>query len=234
MADEQLESGLEVPESKAPPTPQISEPSGDERPSAAAVDTDALADQLTERVMSKLDEVIDRRLQSTKDKRLSALDGLDPEALRRFNSYVKKFGDENEAVRQMQIDSLLTKASSGVDRGRSPKAETRDTTVILAEVKNDLGVEIAPDDPDLIAASKKSYASWDAWRTEVVKLGARKAKQANAPVSVVAETPQKAPQSIGLEAAQEKLMRVQANPKSKSADIEAAMNELQEAMTRQR
>jgi len=87
--------------------------------------------------------VIDRRLQSTKDKRLSALDGLDPEALRRFNSYVKKFGDENEAVRQMQIDSLLTKASSGVDRGRSPKAETRDTTVILAEVKNDLGVEIA-------------------------------------------------------------------------------------------
>ena len=234
MADEQLESGLEVPESKAPPTPQISEPSGDERPSAAAVDAEALADQLTERVLSKLDEVIDRRLQSTKDKRLSALDGLDPEALRRFNSYVKKFGDEAEAVRQMQVDALISRASSGVDRGRSPKAETRDTTVILAEVKNDLGVEIAPDDPDLIALSKKTYSSWDAWNKEVVKLGARRAKQANAPVSVVAETPQKPPSGGSLEAAQEKLARLQANPKTTSADLQAAFTEVREAMSRQR
>ena len=234
MAEEQLESGQEVEESKAPPVPEISGPSGDERPSAAAVDTDTLADQLTERVMSKLDEVIDRRLQSTKDKRLSALDGLDPEALRRFNTYVKKFGDENEAVRQMQIDHLISKSSAAGDQARSPKPETRDTSVILAEVKNDLGVEIAPDDPDLIALAKKSYASWDAWQTAVVKLGARKAKQANAPVSVVAETPQRAPSAVGVDSAQEKLARLQADPKVKSADLDAAFKELRKAMSRQR
>ena len=234
MTDKAPESGLEVPESVAPPVPEISEPSGDERPSAAAVDTDTLADQLTERVMSKLDEVIDRRLQSTKDKRLSALDGLDPEALRRFNSYVKKFGDENEAVRQMQIDHLISKQSSPSDLGRSPKVETRDTSVILAEVKNDLGVEIAPDDPDLIALAKKSYGSWDAWQTAVVKLGARKAKQANAPTSVVAETPQKPPSGGSLEAAQDKLARLQANPRTTTADLQSASNELREALSRQR
>ena len=232
MTDEQLESGSEVTESKAPPVPQISEPSGDERPSAAAVDTDALADQLTERVMSKLDEVIDRRLQSTKDKRFAALDGLDAEALKRFNQYVKKFGDENEAVRQMQIDTLINKASSGT--GRQPvKTETRDTSVILAEVKADLGVEIAPDDPDLIKAANKSYSSWDSWRAEVLKLGARKAKQATvSPAAVVAETPQKAPSAGTVEAAQDKLNRLMA--KGSPADVKAAMKELQEAMTRQR
>ena len=235
MTDKTPESGLEAPELKAPPVPEISEPSGDERPSAAAVDADTLADQLTERVMSKLDEVIDRRLQSTKDKRLSALDGLDPEALRRFNTYVKKFGDENEAVRQMQIDHLISKqASPARDPGRSPKVETRDTSVILAEVKNDLGVEIAPDDPDLISLAKKSYSSWDAWQTAVVKLGARKAKQANAPVSVVAETPQKAPSGGTIDSAQEKLARLQANPKATTADIQAASQELREALNRQR
>jgi len=234
MTDKTPESGLEVPESVAPPTPEISELSGDERPSAAAVDTDALADQLTERVMSKLDEVIDRRLQSTKDKRLSALDGLDPEALRRFNTYVKKFGDENEAVRQMQIDHLISKSSAAGDLARSPKAETRDTSVILAEVKNDLGVEIAPYDPDLIALAKKSYSSWDAWQTAVVKLGARKAKQANAPVSVVAETPQKAPSNSMLDAAYQKMMRVQNDTKASPKALEAAMAEYREALARQR
>jgi len=232
MTDEQLESGSEVTESKAPPVPQISEPSGDERPSAAAVDTDALADQLTERVMSKLDEVIDRRLQSTKDKRFAALEGLDAEALKRFNQYVKKFGDENEAVRQMQIDTLINKASSGT--GRQPaKTETRDTSVILAEVRNDLGVEIAPDDPDLIKAANKSYASWDSWRAEVLKLGARKAKQAAAPTSPVVEASQKVPSAGTVEAAQDKLNRLMAN-KGSQADVKSAMKELQEAMTKQR
>src|SRR5512137_414175 len=142
MAEEQLESGQEVQESKAPPVPQISEPSGDERPSAAAVDTDALAKTVAEQVFTKLDEVLDRKLQSAKDKRFAALDGLDADALRRFNSYVKKFGDENEAVRQMQIDHLISKSSGA---GRQPVAtETRDTSVILQEVHNDLGVDIAP------------------------------------------------------------------------------------------
>jgi len=232
MTDKAPESGLEVPESVAPPVPEISEPSGDERPSAAAVDTEAL-DKIADRVMSKLDEAIDKRFQSFKDKRLAPLDGLDPEALRRFNSYVKKFGDENEAVRQMQVDALIQR-SSGADHGRSAKTETRDTSVILAEVKNDLGVEIAPDDPDLITLAKKSYASWDAWQTAVVKLGARRAKQANAPTSVVAETPQKPPSGGSLEAAQAKLLRVQSDMKSTPAEIKSAMDELQGAMTRQR
>ena len=235
MTEEQLESGQEVEESKVPPVPEISGPSGDERPSAAAVDTDTLADQLTERVMSKLDEVIDRRLQSTKDKRLSALDGLDPEALRRFNAYVKKFGDENEAVRQMQIDHLISKQASPTgDLGGSPKVETRDTSVILAEVKNDLGVEIAPDDPDLIALAKKSYGSWDAWQTAVVKLGARKAKQANAPTSVVAETPQKAPSGSTIDVALQKMLRVQNDTKAQPKELEKAMAEYKEALSRQR
>ncbi len=235
MAEEQLESGQEVEESKAPPVPEISGPSGDERPSAAAVDTDTLADQLTERVLSKLDKRIDERFQSFKDKRLAPLDNLDPEALRRFNAYVKKFGDEDEAVRQMRVDRLIQQQSSpNGDPGRSPKAETRDTSVILAEVKNDLGVEIAPDDPDLIALAKKSYSSWDAWQTAVVKLGARKAKQANAPVSVVAETPQRAPSGGTIDSAQEKLARLQANPKATTADLQSASKELREALSRQR
>jgi hypothetical protein len=235
MAEELLESGQEVSESQAAPLPTISEPSGDEQPSAATVDAEALVDQLSEKVLAKLDEAIDRRLQSTKDKRLSALDGLDPEALRRFNAYVKKFGDEGEAVRQMQIDHLIESQSSPArDRGRSPVAEARDTNVILAEVKNDLGVEIAPDDPELVELAKKSYTSWDAWSKAVTKMGARRLKQATAPVSVVAETPQTAASGNSVAAAQQKLDRVLADQTARPAAIEAAMREVQEAMTRQR
>lgn len=235
MAEELLESGQEVQESQAAPLPTISEPSGDERPSAATVDAEALVDQLSEKVLAKLDEAIDRRLQSTKDKRLSALNGLDPEALRRFNAYVKKFGDEGEAVRQMQIDHLLESQSSPArDQGRSPVAEARDTNVILAEVKNDLGVDIAPDDPELVELAKKSYSSWDAWSKAVTKMGARRLKQATAPVSVVAETPQTAPSNDTVGAAYQKLQRAQNDPKTPNTVLEAAMKEYKEAIARQR
>ena len=236
MAEELLESGQEVQEAQAAPLPVISEPSGDERPSAATVDAEALVDQLSEKVLAKLDEAIDRRLQSTKDKRLSALNGLDPEALRRFNAYVKKFGDEGEAVRQMQIDHLLeSQASPAPDRGRSAVAEARDTNVILAEVKNDLGVDIAPDDPELVELAQKTYNSWDSWSKAVTKLGARRLKHATAPTSVVAETPQTATRGgDAVAVAQEKLARVTSNTKSRPAEIDAAMREVQEAMARQR
>lgn len=235
MTDKTPESGLEVPESVAPPVPEISEPSGDERPSAAAVDTDSLAKTVAAQVLELLDGTIDRKLQSTKDKRLSALDGLDVASLKRFAALTKELGSEDKAIRELAIDRLIERQSSPAgDPGRSPKVETRDTNVILAEVKNDLGVEIAPDDPDLIALAKKSYSSWDSWQTAVVKLGARKAKQANAPTSVVAETPQKPPSGGSLEAAQDKLARLQANPKATTADLQSAMNEMREALSRQR
>ena len=236
MTDKAPESDLEVPESKAPPVPEISELSGDKPPSAAAVDAETLADQLTERVLERLGPELDKRVQSVKDRRLSALDGLDVEALRKLNAYVKKYGDENEAVRQMQIDHFVSQASGQVDLGRSAPKETRDTTVILAEVKEDLGVEIAPDDPDLIEASKKkTYTSWDAWRAEVMKLGARRAKQANAsPSAVVAETPQKAPSNSSLDAAFQKMQRVQNDTKATPAALEAAVKEYREALARQR
>jgi hypothetical protein len=234
MTDKTPESGLEVPELKAPPVPEISEPSGDERPSAAAVDADTLAARVAAQVLEQLDQTIDRKMQSTKDKRLSALDGLDVASLKRFAALAKEVG-EDKAIRELAIDKLIERqASPAGDPGRSPKVETRDTSVILAEVKNDLGVEIAPDDPDLISLAKKSYSSWDAWQTAVVKLGARKAKQANAPTSVVAETPQKPPSGGSLEAAQEKLARLQANPKTTSADLQSAFSEVREALSRQR
>ena len=235
MADQELESGQEQAESVAAPLPKISDVSGVEPASVSTVDAEALDERVAQRVLAKLDEVIDRRLQSTKDKRFATLEGLDPDALKRFNSYVKKFGDEDEAIRQMRVDTLITQSSPKADQGRSPTLETKSTEAILAEVKADFGIELAPNDPELVEAAKKTYSSWDAWEKTVSKIGARRLKQGTvSATAVVAETQQKPPTGGSIEAAQEKLVRLQANLKTRPAEIEKAMTELQEAMSRQR
>jgi len=233
MTDKAPESGLEVPESVAPPVPEISEPSGDERPSAAAVSTDDLV-----RLDRKLDEITKslqaqvRGLQGGVDRQLSKLTNVEALA-RQLGVEPQKVAD---AQRQIVLNEIVDErlGSQTNDPGRSKVAENRDTSVILAEVKNDLGVEIAPDDPDLQTAGKKTYGSWDSWKAEIYKLAARKAKQANAPTSVVAETPQRAPSAGTVDSAQDKLARLQANPKTTTADLQSASNELREALSRQR
>lgn len=238
MAETQLESGQETPETVAPPAPTISEPSGVQQTSAVAVSAEALAKEVAtlREQIAAIPDLVERKFQSGKDRRFQVLEGLDPEALRRFNAYVKKFGDEDEAVRQMQIDAMLTRQSSpAADQGRSAVAETRDTAVILAEVRQDLGVEIAPDDAELIELSKKTYSSWDAWDKTVHKMAAKRLKQTGvATSSVVAETPQKPPQGGSLEAAQQKLSRLQNDPKAPSRDLEKALVEYRELLSRQR
>ena len=107
MADETLESGQEVVEAQETPTPEVpSVPSGDKLPSAEPrLDAAALAEKLEqlEKKFEELPTLVERSIQSTKDRRFAALEGLDPDLLRKFKNYLDQYGDEDRAIREMQL-----------------------------------------------------------------------------------------------------------------------------------
>lgn len=116
MTDQAQESALEVPETKELPVPETSGDSGDERPSTVgAVDKAELAKELLPLLREGLakDPEFIRESQSIKDKRLRVLDGIDPEAMRKFNKYLQKAGgDEDTAIREMLIDQRILGATA--------------------------------------------------------------------------------------------------------------------------
>lgn len=84
-----------------------------------------------EETLRKLPDLIDSGIKSTKDKRFAALEGVDPDTLRRFKSYLEKAGgDENVAIREMKVDDLINRGSQQPDPGRSGDVEKRMTRYV--------------------------------------------------------------------------------------------------------
>ncbi|MHC4619667.1 MAG: hypothetical protein ACYTEQ_18120 [Planctomycetota bacterium] len=101
---EELESAQEqTEETQSPAVP--SAVSGDKPTSAPSVNVEEIVDAL----MPKLEEQIERRVQSTKDRRFATM-GDDIE---RLKSYIKGAGgDVDRAVREMKLDDLIEQGGS--------------------------------------------------------------------------------------------------------------------------
>ena len=176
MSDEPQVSAQEVVESKAPPTPTISEPSGGQPKSVApAIDEDKLVAKLIER----LEDVIEKKVQSKTDRRLSRVDGFyaDMESLKGYLQ--KNKGDVDAAYREMAIDDLLqSRAASGAVPGRTAEPEPQVDASTVADILNE--AEVKFDDPDVLTWSKKQYADvGDAYR-ELSRMVTKKVKQGRA------------------------------------------------------
>lgn len=108
------ESGLEAQEPQGIPTPNVSQPSGDQQPSGSEVGSaDALEEiQSLRKQVEAIPEIVQRAVQSQKDRNLDraniAFQGVSAETLRLYNSYLKRFdGDEDRAIREMELDTML-------------------------------------------------------------------------------------------------------------------------------
>src|SRR3989304_8798748 len=126
MTDQEGDRPLEVPESEELPLPVASGDSGDERRSTVgAVNTTKLVKELVPALRDALvnDPEFVRQSQSVKDKRLRVLDDIDPAAMRKFSAYLKKYGDEEEAIRQTLIDHKLLGAVGEGPGTAAPVAE---------------------------------------------------------------------------------------------------------------
>lgn len=116
------------------PIPGSSGGSPDAGSAPVGLDAKAIASRLDkfEETLRKLPDLIDSGIKSTKDKRFAALEGVDPDTLRRFKSYLEKAGgDENVAIREMKVDDLINgRTSQQPDLGRSGDVEKRMTRYV--------------------------------------------------------------------------------------------------------
>lgn len=183
MSDQAPESVPGAVESKAPTTPTFSQASK-AAPASAGYNEDALVEKL----MARMDGAIDKRFQSAKDKRLSAIDRLGGvDDLVKLKEYIKaKPNDPDGAIRDYQLDQMLAErgqtaqVSQEVPVRTAPADPTSDvqdwTTDILTEAGVDWNTDAA-----YKALAAKPYTSPEQFKTAVTKFVAQKAKQAFQP-----------------------------------------------------
>ena len=231
MFEEPQVSAQEAQESKAPPTPVISTPSGGQPQSVApAIDEE----KLVEKLIQRLDGVIEKAVQSKTDRRLSRVDGFyaDMESLKGYLQ--KNKGDVDGAYREMAIDDLLQhRAASGAVPGRTAEPEPQVDASKVADILNE--AEVPFDDPDVIAWSKKQYADvGDAYR-EISRLVTKKVKQKQVGSgSPVLDTGTTVVQSGGEEADSltDKLIELQKQPTKNKAAISTLSKKLEALVSR--
>jgi len=111
MAESELESGQLAPETEDAPIPAVPlAKTDDKQPSATPTeDVTALLERL-DKLEQDIPDLIERGIQSTKDRRFKPLEALGEEGvegLKRFKAYLDKYNDEDEAIKQMRLDQML-------------------------------------------------------------------------------------------------------------------------------
>jgi hypothetical protein len=135
---------------------------------------------LVAKIIAQLGPEIDRRFQSAKDKRLSALDKLGGvDDLLALKDYIKaKNGNVDEALRDFQIDQMLAQRStSAPEAGRpvapeNPNAGLKEWT---ADILTEAG--IAFDDPEYRSLASETVPDRSTFERKVTRFIARRAKQ---------------------------------------------------------
>lgn len=165
---EKLESVEGAPEPQAPPVPDVSEASVQPAASVPEVDADALV----ERLSAKIEELVDRKFQSAKDRRFADVE--------KIASYLKSAGgDVQKAAREMALDQFieaqgrLHDASLGTvpsaDNERVERMQAR-----TAEILADAGID--SDDPGVAELAKRKVGSEAEWYAQLARFTARRAK----------------------------------------------------------
>ena len=162
-------------EPAAPPTPAIA--SGDSAVAGSAepsFDADALADKMLEKLVPVLDNKIDARFKSAKDKRLAKVEEI--------LSAVQEAGGDPEKVRGRleqrelyeRLDALEASIRSGGAVGAATEPDIQsDTAKILQDA------DISFDDPDVAKWAGKSFTSETQALTALKALVTKRAKQGN-------------------------------------------------------
>ena len=210
----------------APPTPIVT--SGDSAAAGSAetqFDADALVDKMLEKLVPVLDNKIDARFKSAKDKRFAKVEEI--------LLAVKEAGGDPEKVRgrleQADLYDRLDKIEASVRSGGAVGAATEpdiqsDTADILQKA------DIPFDDPDVAAWASKSFTSETQAITALKALVTKRAKQGNVTqAATVGAGAQPAPAG---ESDDELLERIEGLLKHPLRDIEERNKAIAEAKKR--
>ena len=160
-----------------PVVPKVSDASGAQPSSAGGTPPLPFDEEaLIEKVASRLEGLIDRKFQSTKDRRFADVE--------RLTQYLKaNSNDPAKAMREMQIDDLLNQREGATasrpvpgkdDDGEQQARLVKQATEILGEAG------IAFDDQGVKQWSEATYVSESAAITALSKMVSKRLKQANA------------------------------------------------------
>lgn len=169
MSDLPAVSAGEPTEQAALPVPQIASEVSAGQPTSPVVDVNAIVEQ----VVSQLDEILDRKLQSTKDRRFADVEKV-------MAALNEQGGDVKKAARQLAIDQLLEQ------QGQVSQQPVRGGTEVEDFDERYAGIlakhSIAPDDSELaqfVSSNKfgSQKAFLDALREQAVRLKSKREKQ---------------------------------------------------------
>lgn len=154
------------------PLPTISSSSADASSEAPQFDAEALASNVIEKLIPTLDEIVDKRFKSAKDKRFAKVEEI--------LSAVKEAGGDPEKVRGRleqadlydRLDKIEAGIRSGGDVGASPEPDIQGDT---AEILQKAGISF--DDPDVAEWAGKSFTSEPQAITALKALVTKRAKQ---------------------------------------------------------
>lgn len=177
MTEQPAEGAVGTPEGQGVPTPAFSGSSTPAPASPSTFDVDALVGKVVE----KLGPEIDKRFQSTKDKRFKTLDQLgDIAPLIEFKDYLERNqGNYDAALKDYRVDQVLAREGSPAAPGSAAGVDTAKVQQRTTEILNEAG--ISPTDPDYLALVGKAYAGPDDWYHAVSRFAVKRAKQAAVP-----------------------------------------------------
>lgn len=189
MPDETKDAPVaDVVETPAPPVPEVSPSSPPESSAGQGLDAEALVGQVAEQVSAKLtaelDNLVDARFKSAKDKRFSKVDEI--------AEWVKKAGGDMKAIQGdltiNELRSRLEAIESGRDAGPSsppPQDIQAETAKLLDDLKGELGVDFTREELEQLAGSK-AYSNNAQWYATLSSAAVKKAKSGGVtPAAVV-------------------------------------------------
>jgi len=222
---------VDAPEQQEPPVPAM--PSAGSPPESSAQkgpDVSALIEAEVERRISALDSTlddkVDARFKSGKDKRLAKVEEI-------YNWVKEAGGDVDKIKTSLELSDMreqLASIQSGPVGAVGAAAQT-DSKWTVAQAKTDIILKsagIAPDDSEynLLVEQYQGKVSSEAW-PDVVSTFAKN-RRGGSPASVIAETGGNAPIPADQEAIAERLMA--ATRKGDYENVEKLRKELEEAM----
>ncbi len=171
-------------ESQELPIPDISAGSTEAGSAQPGFDAAAFEDSFFERLDTVLDDKVDARVKSIKDRRLNVLAKADE-----ILAAVEAAGGDPEKIRgKLESDALLNRIealeSSGGAGGTAPAEDTQkqklqnETAELLREAKAEHGIDISDAELKELAESK-DFRSPLEWRNAVSSLIVKTAKQGN-------------------------------------------------------
>ena len=157
-----------------PPVPAFSDKVSESAPASQSVDYDKLAEKLN----SQIEAAVEKRFQSSKDKRFADL-----EKIKRYLD--ANGGDPAKAHREMRMDEILAAETvSGLGggtpgQGTSEQVQRQIIQKEVGELLTEAGIPYV--DPEYTALVAKDWTSPAHFQKEVTRMVAKRAKQANNP-----------------------------------------------------